>query len=60
MNRRRAAARRVEDDLGNAGVLPQGNQAPPPDNQALQGEKALINPQPITDLEIRSAFLTFT
>ena len=58
MSTRRAAARRVEEDLSNAGVPPQGNQDPPQDNQAPQGSQALVIPPTMTDGEIRSSLVT--
>ena len=59
MNTRRATARRVEEDLANAGVPPQHNQAPPHDNQVPLEDQALVIRPPMTDREIRSKFVTF-
>ena len=55
---RRAVARRVEEDLANAGVPPLENQAPPQDNQVPPKHQAPVIPSPMTDREIRSAFVT--
>ncbi|TMX03309.1 hypothetical protein EJD97_017135 [Solanum chilense] len=60
MNARREAARRVEEDLANAGVSPQGNQVPPEDNQLPPQEQAPVIPPPMKDREIRSTFFTLS
>ncbi|TMW82430.1 hypothetical protein EJD97_005980 [Solanum chilense] len=58
MNTRRTAEKRVEEDLVYVGVPNQGNQATPQCNKVpLQHQAPIILP-PMTDGEIRSAFVT--
>lgn len=59
MDPSRVAARRFEEDISNAGVASQGNQAPPQEKVAL-GVKATINPSVMMDEEIRVTFLNMT
>lgn len=52
----RETARKFEDEIVNAGVPPQNNQAPPQE-QAPQGDQALVNPPAMSDGEIRLNFI---
>ena len=59
MTQRRASTIRVEEEITNEGVPPQGNQAPPNEQVPLVGQVP-VNPTVMTDGEIRVAFLTLT
>ena len=56
VNTKRSATRTVEEEIANARVPPQGNQAPPQE-QASQGDQALVNPPAMSDGEIRLNFV---
>ena len=45
MNTRRNAARRLEEEIANAGVPPCGDQVPPLEND-VNDDQALVNPPP--------------
>ena len=48
----------VEEDFYNTGVPPQGHQVPSQGNQVLPQEQTPIFPPTMTDVGMRSAFLT--
>ena len=48
MNTRRTAARRLDEEIANVGVSPQGNQVPPLEEGA-NDDKALVDRPPFTD-----------
>ena len=52
---RKAAKRRVEEEIANAGALPQGNQVPPQEQIPLGGQVP-VNPPAMTDGEIMPTF----
>lgn len=56
VNTKRSATRTVEEEIANARVPPQDNQAPPQE-QASQGDQALVNPPAMSDGEIRLNFI---
>ena len=58
MTTRGVTARRVEEDLANAGVPPKGNQVPSQDNQVPSQQQAPVIPPPVTNGKIMSTFLT--
>ena len=57
MTTRREDARRVEKEIANARVPPQGNQAPLQENQVPLQDQAPVIPPFMTNGEIRSTFL---
>jgi len=56
MNTRSAAARRVDEEIENEGVPPQGNQAP----QGHQGHQVPIEEEVMSNVEIRTAIQSLT
>ncbi|TMX04848.1 hypothetical protein EJD97_004367 [Solanum chilense] len=56
MTTRKAATRRVEERISNAGVPPQRNHGPPQE-QALLGDQDLVIPPYMMDGEIRTFFI---
>ena len=52
------AAKRMEENFANLKVPPQDNQAPPQGNQGPLLDQTPVIPPPMTDREIRSAFVT--
>ena len=48
--------RRLEDEIVNAGAPPHGDQVPPLKEDANM-EQAFVNPQPLTDGDIRSVVI---
>ena len=58
MTTRRAAARRVEEEIANAGVPPLDNQVSPQE-QAPLGDQALVNPPFMTEGDIWTTFINF-
>ena len=56
MNTRRTATRRLDEEIANAGVPPQGNQVPSL-KEVVNDDQALENPPPLTDRDLRSSFL---
>ena len=56
MTTRRSSIRRVEEEIANAEVPTQYNQAPPQE-QAPLGDQALANPLVMIDVEIRTTFI---
>ena len=55
MTTRRAAVKRVKQELANAGVLPKGNQTPPYEQVPIGG-KVSFSPPIMMDGDIREAF----
>lgn len=53
------SVRRVDNDLVDGAVPPQGNQHHPQGNQVPPHEQAQVIPSPIKDGEIMLEFLTF-
>lgn len=58
MAKRYSVAKRMEENLANVGVPPQGNHASPQDNKVPPQEQALVISSPMSYGEIRSTFLT--
>ncbi|TMW93528.1 hypothetical protein EJD97_011534 [Solanum chilense] len=56
MNTLRTGARRLDEEIANAGVSPQGNQVPPLEEGANDDQDP-VNPPPLKDGDIRDAFL---
>ena len=56
MNTRRTTARRLDEEIANVGVSPQGNQVPPLEEGANDDQDP-VNPPPLKDGDIRDAFL---
>ena len=56
MNAWRSAARRLDEEISNARVPPRGNQVPPLE-EVPNDDQAPVNPPPLTDGDIRVAFL---
>ncbi|TMW97867.1 hypothetical protein EJD97_004878 [Solanum chilense] len=56
MNTRRTAARRLDEEISNAGVSPRGNQVPPLE-EVPNDDQAPVSPPLLTDGDIRVAFL---
>ena len=56
MNTRRNAARRLEEEVANAGSPPHDEQVPPLEEDA-NAEQAPVNPPPLTDGDIRETLL---
>ena len=54
MNTLRNAARRLEEEIFNAGVPPRGDQVSPLEKD-VNDDQALVNPPPLADENIRSA-----
>ena len=48
----------MEEDLANVKVPPQDNQAPPQGHKRPLLDQTPVIPSPMTDREIRSAFVT--
>ena len=55
MNTRRNAARRLEEDISNAGVPPHGVYVLPLEED-VNDEQAPVNPHPLTDENIRADY----
>ena len=56
MNTWRSTARRLDEQIDNAGVPPHGNQDPPLEEVA-NDDKALVNHPPLIDGDIKAAYL---
>ncbi|TMW99834.1 hypothetical protein EJD97_001873 [Solanum chilense] len=56
MNTRRNEARRLDEEIANAGAPPRGNQVPPLEED-VNDDQASVNPPPLTDGDIRAALL---
>ena len=56
----REVARTVVGDLADAEVPPLMNQAPPQGNQVPPQDQSLVIPPPMTDGEIRAAFINLS
>ena len=56
MNTQRTAARRLDKEISNGGAPPRGNQVPPLE-EIVNDDQAPINPPPLTDGDIRVAFI---
>ena len=56
MNTRRNAARRLKDEIANAGAPPRGDQVPQLD-EGSDIDQAPVNPPPLTNENIRTALL---
>ena len=54
INTRRNAARRLEEEISNAGAPPHGDRVPPVEEDANM-EHAQVNPPPLTNENIRTA-----
>ena len=54
MNTRRNVARRLEEEIANAGVPPHGDQVPPLEED-VNDDQAPVNPYPLTDENIKDA-----
>ena len=54
MNTKRNTARRLEEQIINAGVPPHGYQVPPVE-QDVNDDQAPVNPPPLNDENIRAA-----
>ena len=56
MNTGRTTARRLDEDISNVGVPPQGNQVSPL-KEVANDDQEMANPPSLTDGDIRDAFL---
>ena len=52
----RTASRRLDKKISNGGVPPWDNQVPPLE-EISNDDQALVNPPPLTDGDLREAFL---
>ena len=58
MNTRRNAARRLEEEMSNAGVTRRGDQVPPL-GEDVNDDQVAVNPPPFMDKNIRLMYSKF-